>query len=85
MGSAFVSMWVSNTATSLMMLPIALSVVQLLPDQTKQTREMRSSSNEGFRSSGLAESSPAPEIVKLLPRHSVVTTRRRPHHSHKHF
>ncbi|MBM4193015.1 MAG: DASS family sodium-coupled anion symporter [Gemmatimonadetes bacterium] len=29
--SAGVSMWVSNTATALMMLPIALSVVQLLP------------------------------------------------------
>lgn len=29
--SAVVSMWVSNTATALMMLPIALSVAQLLP------------------------------------------------------
>ena len=29
--SALISMWVSNTATALMMLPIALSVVQLLP------------------------------------------------------
>jgi len=29
--SALVSMWVSNTATSLMMLPIALSVVHLIP------------------------------------------------------
>ena len=34
-------MWVSNTATSLMMLPIALSVVQLLPDRAHQTREMQ--------------------------------------------
>jgi sodium-dependent dicarboxylate transporter 2/3/5 len=39
--SAFVSMWVSNTATSLMMLPIALSVVQLLPEPDHQTREVR--------------------------------------------
>jgi solute carrier family 13 (sodium-dependent dicarboxylate transporter), member 2/3/5 len=31
LASALISMWVSNTATSLMMLPIALSVVQLLP------------------------------------------------------
>jgi len=29
--SAFLSMWVSNTATTLMMLPMAISVVQLLP------------------------------------------------------
>jgi len=33
LSSALVSMWVSNTATALMMLPIALSVVQLLPDR----------------------------------------------------
>ena len=31
LASAAVSMWVSNTATALMMLPIALSIVQLLP------------------------------------------------------
>jgi sodium-dependent dicarboxylate transporter 2/3/5 len=31
LSSALVSMWVSNTATSLMMLPIAMSVVQLVP------------------------------------------------------
>ena len=41
LGSALLSMWVSNTATSLMMLPIALSVVQLLPDRAHQTREVR--------------------------------------------
>ncbi|MDP2138037.1 MAG: SLC13 family permease, partial [Candidatus Didemnitutus sp.] len=34
LASALVSMWVSNTATALMMLPIALSVVQLLPAST---------------------------------------------------
>lgn len=32
LSSALVSMWVSNTATALMMLPIALSVVQLIPE-----------------------------------------------------
>lgn len=31
LASALVSMWVSNTATSLMMLPIAISVVELIP------------------------------------------------------
>jgi sodium-dependent dicarboxylate transporter 2/3/5 len=31
LASAAISMWVSNTATALMMLPIALSVVQILP------------------------------------------------------
>ena len=34
MGStALLSMWVSNTATALMMLPIALSIVQLFADR----------------------------------------------------
>jgi sodium-dependent dicarboxylate transporter 2/3/5 len=39
--SALVSMWVSNTATALMMLPIALSVVRLLPDRARLTRAAR--------------------------------------------
>ena len=39
--SALVSMWVSNTATALMMLPIALSVVRLLPDRARPTRATR--------------------------------------------
>ncbi len=39
--SAFISMWVSNTATALMMLPIALSVVHLLPTGDRATRETR--------------------------------------------
>jgi sodium-dependent dicarboxylate transporter 2/3/5 len=38
--SALVSMWVSNTATSLMMLPIALSIVQLLPHDASR-RDLR--------------------------------------------
>lgn len=33
LSSAFISMWVSNTATALMMLPIALSVVHLVEDK----------------------------------------------------
>jgi sodium-dependent dicarboxylate transporter 2/3/5 len=41
MASALVSMWVSNTATALMMLPIALSVVQLLPEGASRTREVQ--------------------------------------------
>lgn len=31
--SAFISMWVSNTATALMMLPIAISVLEFLPNK----------------------------------------------------
>jgi sodium-dependent dicarboxylate transporter 2/3/5 len=41
LASALVSMWVSNTATALMMLPIALSVVHLLPDAAHRTPGMR--------------------------------------------
>jgi sodium-dependent dicarboxylate transporter 2/3/5 len=36
--SAAVSMWVSNTATALMMLPIALSIIQLLPADGRGSR-----------------------------------------------
>lgn len=42
LASAAISMWVSNTATALMMLPIALSVVHLLPDGGAATRSSRS-------------------------------------------
>jgi solute carrier family 13 (sodium-dependent dicarboxylate transporter), member 2/3/5 len=41
LASALVSMWVSNTATALMMLPIALSVVQLLPAEASRSRSHR--------------------------------------------
>ncbi len=41
LASALVSMWVSNTATTLMMLPIAMSVVHLLPDRASHTPELR--------------------------------------------
>lgn len=36
LASAFMSMWVSNTATALMMLPIALSVLKLVEDQKEE-------------------------------------------------
>jgi sodium-dependent dicarboxylate transporter 2/3/5 len=39
LASALVSMWVSNTATALMMLPIALSVAHLLPGGAASARE----------------------------------------------
>ena len=39
LSSALISMWVSNTATALMMLPIALSVVHLIPGGAEQTRQ----------------------------------------------
>jgi len=38
LSSALISMWVSNTATTMMMLPIAVSVVQLLPGGASATR-----------------------------------------------
>ncbi|MEW6323119.1 MAG: DASS family sodium-coupled anion symporter [Acidobacteriota bacterium] len=41
LSSALVSMWVSNTATALMMLPIAMSVVHLFPSQASPSREVR--------------------------------------------
>lgn len=41
LASAFVSMWVSNTATALMMLPIALSVVALLPRAAAKQAEQK--------------------------------------------
>ena len=40
LASALVSMWVSNTATALMMLPIALSVVELFPVADNEDREL---------------------------------------------
>lgn len=41
LASALVSMWVSNTATAMMMLPIAISVVQLLPEATPSNAATR--------------------------------------------
>jgi sodium-dependent dicarboxylate transporter 2/3/5 len=39
--SAAISMWVSNTATTLMMLPIAISVVQLIPPAARSQPAMK--------------------------------------------
>jgi solute carrier family 13 (sodium-dependent dicarboxylate transporter), member 2/3/5 len=41
LASALVSMWVSNTATALMMLPIAMSVVQLIPEASRRAPAMK--------------------------------------------
>jgi solute carrier family 13 (sodium-dependent dicarboxylate transporter), member 2/3/5 len=41
LASALVSMWVSNTATTLMMLPIALSVTQLFPADARAAPALR--------------------------------------------
>jgi sodium-dependent dicarboxylate transporter 2/3/5 len=41
LASALISMWVSNTATALMMLPIAMSVTRLLPTGAARTPEVR--------------------------------------------
>ena len=38
--TGFLSMWVSNTATTLMMLPIALSIIYLLEDSFKKQEGM---------------------------------------------
>jgi sodium-dependent dicarboxylate transporter 2/3/5 len=42
LSSALISMSVSNSATALMMLPIALSVVQLFPERDRTSPELRS-------------------------------------------
>ena len=39
--TAFLSMWITNTATTIMMLPIALSVVGLLNEQEREQRKNR--------------------------------------------
>jgi sodium-dependent dicarboxylate transporter 2/3/5 len=41
LASALVSMWVSNTATALMMLPIAMSVTQLFPEALRRDPQIR--------------------------------------------
>jgi len=41
LASALISMWVSNSATALMMLPIALSVVQLVPARDRALPQLR--------------------------------------------
>jgi sodium-dependent dicarboxylate transporter 2/3/5 len=41
LASALISMWVSNSATALMMLPIAISVVHLVPERDRSSAEIR--------------------------------------------
>ncbi|GGG49202.1 di- and tricarboxylate transporter [Kocuria dechangensis] len=50
--TAFLSMWVSNTATTLMMLPIGLSVLTLVVENSRQTgtRAEAAETNEDLRS-----------------------------------
>lgn len=50
--TAFLSMWVSNTATTLMMLPIGLSVLTLVIENSRHTGtdEQNASMNEEIRS-----------------------------------
>lgn len=43
--TAFLSMWVSNTATALMMLPIALSIIELVPAGGPSESEVRDRKN----------------------------------------
>ena len=45
LASYFISMWISNTATTLMMLPIATSVVTLLVNETNTSRGTRNFSS----------------------------------------
>jgi solute carrier family 13 (sodium-dependent dicarboxylate transporter), member 2/3/5 len=42
LASALISMWVSNTATTLMMLPIAISVMHLVPEEMRRDPAMKS-------------------------------------------
>ena len=39
--TAFMSMWISNTASTVVMLPIALSVINLLIDNKKGRQKVR--------------------------------------------
>jgi sodium-dependent dicarboxylate transporter 2/3/5 len=39
--AAFISMWVTNTATTIMLLPVALSVLALVPEEQAQTARRR--------------------------------------------
>ena len=40
LASALLSMWISNSATAMMMLPVALSVAQRLRSEAKESREL---------------------------------------------
>ncbi len=40
LATAFLSMWISNTATTVMMLPIALSIIQILTERSKEETQL---------------------------------------------
>jgi solute carrier family 13 (sodium-dependent dicarboxylate transporter), member 2/3/5 len=46
--TGFLSMWISNTATAVMMLPIALSVIRLMEEGNQEMGEMNSKSFSNF-------------------------------------
>ncbi len=63
--AAFLSMWISNTATMLMMLPIALSVVKLMDERLRELGQ----SSEGFATAlllGIAYASSVGGIGTLI-------------------
>lgn len=46
--TGFISMWISNTATAMMMLPIAISVIDLLKTEKENTPEIESKGERNF-------------------------------------
>jgi sodium-dependent dicarboxylate transporter 2/3/5 len=48
LATAFISMWISNTATAMMMLPIALSVINLLKKDATQTPDQLPKAERNF-------------------------------------
>jgi len=46
--TGFISMWISNTATAMMMLPIAISVINLLKTEKENTPETESKGERNF-------------------------------------
>ncbi len=46
--TGFISMWISNTATAMMMLPIAISVIDLLKTEKRNTPETESKGERNF-------------------------------------
>lgn len=64
--TAFLSMWISNTATTAMMLPIGHAVLEQLQGSQKDVEE--GTSNPSFE---LQEESPQKEVTKLGKRHET--------------
>lgn len=52
LATGFLSMWVSNTATALMMLPIGMSVLALVTERTRSTAQSGADVSEGLRAGG---------------------------------